>query len=74
MSSPVGGPKLPPSPSKPEKEPVVSNDGGSPSVGALGSPLEIAVFVSLRTGLISIFHVLAQATLSDPAFFGVRAI
>jgi hypothetical protein len=70
MSSPAGGPILPPSPSKPEKEPVVfpSNDGGSPSVGALGSPLEIAVFVSLRTVLISIFRVLAQATLSDPAF------
>jgi hypothetical protein len=71
MSSPAGGPNLPPSPTEPEKEPVVfpSNDGGSPSVGALGSPLEIAVFVSLRAVLISIFRVLAQATLSDPAFF-----
>jgi hypothetical protein len=71
MSSPAGGPNLPPSPSERDKEPVVfpSNDGGSPNVGALGSPLEIAVFVSLRTVLISIFRVLAQATLSDPAFF-----
>jgi hypothetical protein len=70
MTSPAGGPKLPPPHSEPEKEPVMSpsNDGGSPSVGALGSPLEIAVFVSLRTVLISIFRVLAQATLSDPAF------
>ena len=71
MSSPAGCPNLTPLLSKPENEPVVSpsNNWGSPSVGALGSPLEIAVFVSLRTVLISIFRVLAQATLSDPAFF-----
>ncbi len=70
MSALAGSPKLPPPPSEPEKEPAMfpSNDRGSPSVGALGSPLEIAVFVSLRTVLISIFRVLAQATLSDPAF------
>ena len=68
MTSPAGGPKLSPPPSEPEQEPVMfpSNDEGSPSVGALGSPLEIAVFVSLRTVLISIFRVIAQAICSNP--------
>jgi hypothetical protein len=69
MSSPIGAPKLTPLLSEPENEPVTSNNRGSPSVGALGSPSEIAVFISLRSVLISIFRVLAQATLSDPAFF-----
>ncbi len=67
MSSPVGGPKLTPLLSEPVMSP--SNKRGFPSVGALGSPSEIAVFVSLRSVLISIFRVLAQATLSDPAVF-----